>query len=410
MNKILLIIQREYITRVRKKAFIIMTLLVPALFAGMFAVIALVANQKDNTLHYVNVIDSVGTFKGNFKNTPYVRYLYPNQSVDQAKKSLKSDDDLVLEIRKNVKDSVLLFARKKTTLSLTDYIQGQMNDIATGAVMVKVGIDTARLHKIRSNIVIKSTEMTASGEQSTNIGATYALSFAGAVLIYISLFIYGAQVMRGVIEEKTNRIIEVIVSSVKPFQLMMGKIIGVGLVGLTQFVLWITLSAGISYIVGGNTSPTNAALYSFLHSLGANAGYELLCFLFYWITGFLFYSALFAAVGSAVDSETETQQFMFPITLPLLFTYILSVSYLFMVPDSPLAVWLSMIPLSAPVAMMVRIPYNVPAWQLGLSMTLMIVGFIFTTYIAARIYRVGILMYGKKASYKELAKWFFYKE
>jgi len=276
--------------------------------------------------------------------------------------------------------------------------------------MVKAGIDTASLHKIKSNVIIKSSELTDTGEKSTNMGANYALSFAGAILIYMSLFIYGAQVMRGVIEEKTSRIIEVIVSSVKPFQLMMGKIIGVGLAGLTQFVLWITLSAAITFFVGHNSSPMSSPVYSFVHNLGSSAGYELCVFLFYWVTGFLFYSALFAAVGSAVDSETETQQFMFPITLPLLFTYILSVSYLFMVPDSPLAVWLSMIPLSAPVAMMVRVPFNVPAWQMAISMSLMVIGFIFTTYIASRIYRVGILMYGKKASYKELVKWFFYKE
>jgi ABC-2 type transport system permease protein len=376
----------------------------------MFAVIALVANNKDDTMHLVYVIDNSGAFKGKFKDEAYVKFMYPGGSVDAAKKNLKSDDDLVLNIPANAKDTVQLFAKKKTTLSLGDNIQARMNDIATGVGMVKAGIDTASLHKIKSNIVIKATEITAKGENSTNMYATIALSFAGAILIYMSLFIYGAQVMRGVIEEKTNRIIEVIVSSVKPYQLMTGKIIGVGLVGLTQFILWITLSAGISYVVGGNTSPANSALHSFIHNLGANAGYELFCFMFYWITGFLFYSALFAAVGSAVDSETETQQFMFPITLPLLFTYILCVSYLFTVPDSPLSVWLSMIPLSAPVAMMMRIPYNVPVWQLGVSMALMVVGFIFTTYIAARIYRVGILMYGKKASYKELAKWFFYKE
>ncbi|MEO6851170.1 MAG: ABC transporter permease, partial [Mucilaginibacter sp.] len=242
------------------------------------------------------------------------------------------------------------------------------------------------------------------------IGSAYALSFAGAVLIYMSIFIYGAQVMRGVIEEKTSRIIEVIVSSVKPFQLMTGKIIGVGLVGLTQFTLWIVLSTVITYTIGQNSHSSNNQIYIFIHNLGANATYELGCFIFYWITGFLFYSALFAAVGSAVDSETETQQFMLPITMPLLFTYVLSVSVLLQAPDSTLAFWLSIIPLSAPVAMMVRIPFHVPGWQLGLSMFLMVVGFIFTTYVAARIYRVGILMYGKKASFKELAKWFFYKE
>ncbi|TWI96711.1 ABC-2 type transport system permease protein [Mucilaginibacter frigoritolerans] len=411
MNKILLIIQREYITRVRKKSFIVMTMLVPALIAGMYAIIAYVATDKSETMHIVNVIDNSSEYKGKFQDEKYVKFNYPDGSLNQAKASLKDDEDLVLNIPANAKDTVTLYAKKKTTLSLTDNIQRQMNDIASGISLVKAGIDTARLHKIKSNIVIKSSEMTDSGEKSTSIGATYALSFAGAILIYMSIFIYGAQVMRGVIEEKTSRIIEVIVSSVKPFQLMMGKIIGVGLVGLTQFVLWIVLSAAIGYFVGHNTAASSQnPIYIFMHNLGSNAGYEIGCFIFYWISGFLFYSALFAAVGSAVDSETETQQFMFPITLPLLFTYLLSVSWLFQAPDSPLAVWLSMIPLSAPVAMMVRIPYNVPTWQLGVSMALMILGFLFTTYVASRIYRVGILMYGKKTSYKELVKWFFYKE
>jgi ABC-2 type transport system permease protein len=409
MNKVLLIIQREYVTRVRKKSFIVMTLLVPALFAAMYAVLNIIASDKDQTMHMVSVIDNSGVFKGKFQDEKFVKYTYPSKALPAVKADLKEDDDLVLNIPAKINDTAVLYARKKTTLALADNIQRQMNDIASGISLVKAGIDTARLHQIKSNIVIKSSEITATGEKSTSINATYALSFAGAILIYMSLFIYGAQVMRGVIEEKTSRIVEVIVSSVKPFQLMMGKIVGVGLVGLTQFVLWIGLSAAISYFVGHNSS-AQSPVYVFVHNLGSDAGYEIGCFIFYWISGFLFYSALFAAVGSAVDSETETQQFMFPITLPLLFTYILSVSYLFQAPDSPLAVWLSIIPLSAPVAMMVRIPFHVPGWQLGLSMVLMILGFIFTTYVAARIYRVGILMYGKKTSYKELVKWFFYKE
>ncbi|HEY4198048.1 MAG TPA: ABC transporter permease [Mucilaginibacter sp.] len=409
MNKILLIIQREYVTRVRKKSFVIMTLLVPALFAGMFGVISYVANDKDQTMHVVNVVDNSGNFKGKFQDEKFLKYKYSDQSVAATKKELKDDNDLVLAIPADKKDTVELFAKKKTTLTLSDNIQRQMNDIESGYSLVKAGIDTAQLHRIKSNIVIKASEMTDTGEKNASIGAAYALSFAGAILIYMSIFIYGAQVMRGVIEEKTSRIIEVIVSSVKPFQLMAGKIIGVGLVGLTQFVLWIGLSAAISYSVGHSMTAQNP-LYTFMQNLGSSAGYELSCFIFYWVTGFLFYSSLFAAVGSAVDSETETQQFMFPITLPLLFTYILSVSYLFQAPDSPLAQWLSIIPLSAPVAMMVRIPFGVPAWQLALSMALMIGGFLFSTYVAARIYRVGILMYGKKTNFKELAKWFFYKE
>jgi ABC-2 type transport system permease protein len=409
MNKVLLIIQREYITRVRKRSFIIMTLLVPVLIASLFAIIAYLAKNKDQVVHTVSVVDNSNKFRGKFIDTKSLKFQYPNKPINSVKASL-NDNDLALAIDVNKKDGAELFAKKKNILSLSDEVQQQMNDIASGDSLVKMGIDTARLHKVKSHITVKATEITATGDKSAGIGAAYALSFAGAIIIYMSIFIYGAQVMRGVIEEKTNRIVEIIVSSVKPFQLMAGKIIGVGLVGLTQFLIWITLSTVISYFIGINEHSMSGQLSVFIHSLGANAGYELSCFIFYWLTGFLFYSSLFAAVGSAVDSETETQQFMFPITLPLLFTYILSVSYLFQAPDSALAQWLSIIPLSAPVAMMVRIPFGVPGWQLALSMCLMIVGFLFTTYVAARIYRVGILMYGKKTNFKELAKWFFYKE
>jgi ABC-2 type transport system permease protein len=412
MNKVLLIIQREYVTRVRKKSFVIMTLLVPALFAVMYAIINYVANNKNETaIHIVSVVDSSGMYTNKFHDQPNIKFAYPSKSLKALKTQVKDqEDDLILYIPNHKTDTVQIFSTKKSTLGLNDDLQQQINDIASGNSLVKAGIDTARLHKIKSNIVVNANEITDTGDKSTSMGATYAMAFAGAILIYMSLFIYGAQVMRGVIEEKTSRIIEVIVSSVKPFQLMLGKIIGVGLVGLTQFILWILLSGAISYAVGHNGASMKSPIYTFMQNLGSSAGYELSCFMFYWVSGFLFYSALFAAVGSAVDSETETQQFMFPITLPLLFTYILSVSYLFMIPDSSLAFWLSIIPFTAPVAMMVRIPFGVPGWQLGLSMFMMIIGFLFTTYVAARIYRVGILMYGKKASYKELAKWFFYKE
>ena len=410
MNKIFLIIQREYITRVRKKAFIVMTLLVPLLIAGMYGTIFYLASNNNQTVHTVNLVDETHQFSQKLTSSKSLKFKYSNQPLDSVKAGLKGhDDDLVLYIPANKKDSVTLYAIKKNILSLSDGLQQQLNDVASGDSMVKLGIDTARLHKVKSNISIKTAEITDAGDKSASVGSAYALSFAGAVLIYMSLFIYGAQVMRGVIEEKTSRIIEVIVSSVKPFQLMTGKIIGVGLVGLTQFALWITLSYLATKLFGQNNA-SQSQMAKFLQTMASSAAYELVCFGFYWLTGFLLYSALFAAVGSAVDSETETQQFMLPITLPLLFTYILSVSYLFTVPDSSLAVWLSIIPLTAPIAMMVRLPFHVPGWQLALSMVLMVAGFLFTTFVASRIYRVGILMYGKKASFKELAKWFFYKE
>jgi ABC-2 type transport system permease protein len=417
MNKVLLIIQREYLTRVRKKSFIIMIFVVPLLILGMSGLIALVAKNTSelSSEQVVNVIDNSNTFAGKFHNVKNIKFQPAHQSLTDAKAGLQDNEDLsVLLIPANyTKVPVQVFSKKKPSIKLTQEVENQINTIATTKSMVEHHIDTAFLNTIKKNkISISAMEVTATGTKDANVGPTMLVGIACAIFIYLSLFIYGAQVMRGVIEEKTSRIIEVIISSVKPFQLMLGKIIGVGLVGLTQFTAWIVLSVIATKIAGqAFSSPQSPMLGALTVLQTIPFGYILGCFLFYFITGYLLYSALFAAVGSAVDSETETQQFMFPITLPLLFTYILSVSVLFQAPDSPLAVWLSIIPFTAPVAMMVRIPFGgVATWQLALSMSLMVIGFLFTTYVAARIYRVGVLMYGKKASFKELAKWFFYKE
>jgi ABC-2 type transport system permease protein len=416
MKKVLLIIQREYLTRVRKKAFIVMTLLVPTLIVVMYGIIAFLAVNNDelNKAHVVKIIDERGDYAGKFHNVENLKFQVIHEPVATAKAEVKKEDDsylLWIPAKINKTDTVQFFSKKKPSLTITGEVENQINAITTNNGIVKMGIDPVKLNAIKSNhITVGAREITDNGDTDANVGAAYGAGIAGAILIYISLFIYGAQVMRGVIEEKTSRIVEVIISSVKPFQLMLGKIIGVGMVGLTQFLLWIILSTSVSYIAGHFFSVPASPVMGFVKNLGANAYVEIGYFMFYWVTGYLLYSALFAAVGSAVDSETETQQFMFPITLPLLFTYILSVSYLFQVPDSPLAVWLSIIPFTAPIAMMVRLPFGVPDWQMELSMAMMVIGFLFTTYIAARIYRVGILMYGKKASYKELVKWFFYKE
>jgi ABC-2 type transport system permease protein len=247
----------------------------------------------------------------------------------------------------------------------------------------------------------------------------------------MSLFIYGIQVMRGIIEEKTSRIVEVIISSVKPFQLMMGKIIGIGCVGLTQFMLWIVLSASLMTVATTilfkdkvEQVTSEMPMNKQVEAVSTNGPgmdivkavqtvqwtYILPVFIVFFFGGYMLYSALFAAVGSAVESDTETQQFMLPITLPLLFTYIMSFSFIVNNPDSSLSFWLSIIPFTSPIAMMVRLPFGVPNWELALSIFLLIGGFIFTTWVASRIYRVGILMYGKKVSFKELGKWFMYKE
>ena len=416
MNKVLLIIQREYVTRVRKKAFIIMIFVVPLLILGMGAAITLIAENSNDLSdrQVVKVVDESGLFAGKFHNEKNLTFESTQQSITAVKAECKKDENLSalqIPVDYTKKDAVGIFSKKKPGIILTEKIENQMNAIAITNGMIKNHIDTAILHSVKSDISLNAIEITETGDSKTNLGANIAVGIACAILIYLSLFIYGAQVMRGVIEEKTSRIIEVIISSVKPFQLMLGKIIGVGLVGLTQFSAWIILSIISTKIAGHAFSSPQGGLMGALSVLQTiHFGKVLSCFIFYFLTGYLLYSAMFAAVGSAVDSETETQQFMFPITLPLLFTYILSVSILFRAPDSPLAVWLSIIPFTAPVAMMLRLPFGVPLWQLAVSMSLMIVAFLFTTYVAARIYRVGVLMYGKKASYKELVKWFFYKE
>lgn len=417
MNKILLIIQREYITRVRKRSFIVMIFVVPALILAMGAAIKMIAKNSDGLNHEqtVKVLDATGSFAGKFRNVKNIRFETTAQSLADVKTALKKDEnESALQIPANytLADAVHIYSKKKPAVALTGEIEKQLNNIAISNNMALHHIDTALVQSLKSNISLSAIEITETGDKKANIGANIGLGIACAVLIYLSLLVYGSQVMRGVIEEKTSRIIEVIISSVKPFQLMLGKIIGVGLVGLTQFAAWIILSIISTKIAGSAFSGTQGGFMSFMTILKTiPLNYILGLFLFYFLTGYLLYSALFAAVGSAVDSETETQQFMFPITMPLLFTYILAVSVLFRAPDSALAVWLSIIPFTAPIAMMVRIPLvDVPAWQMTLSISLMIAGFLFTTYVAARIYRVGILMYGKKANFKEISKWFFYKE
>ena len=436
MNKVLLIIQREYLTRVKKKSFLLMTFLVPALIIAMYALIAYLSVNGADKATEVSVYDDSGIFTSEFKNTETVSFSAGKTSFAEAKKEAATNEDgFILHIPKDIEQlsKVELYSKKKVGLSALSTINAQLEKILRNKQLKDAGIDAKTLATIKPDISIDSKELTAEGEKDSSAGAAYAIGFAAAILIYMSLFIYGAQVMRGVIEEKTSRIVEVVISSVKPFQLMMGKIIGIGLVGLTQFTLWIVLSTTLVGTAGKillkdkvNTVKTelvegkqnkaiaeasnNPALTVINAVKTLNLPYIFACFLVYFLGGYLIYSALFAAVGSAVDNETETQQFMLPITLPLLFTYIMSFSFIINNPDSSLSFWLSIIPFTSPIAMMVRLPFGVPDWQLALSMVLLIGGFILTTWIAAKIYRVGILMYGKKASYKELAKWLFYKE
>lgn len=438
MNKTLLIIQREYFSRVKKKSFLLMTFLVPLLFIGMYALVIFIFIKGDNSQKKIQVLDQSGVFGNKLSDKKNLDFITVKGTYESAKKQMlgsKSDFLLYIPADYETSKNIEIISEKKPGLNILGDIEKQMESILLDQRLIKAGIDTAIINQAKPSLSINARQITEEGEKDASVGASFVVGFIAAFLIYLSLFIYGTQVMRGVIEEKTTRIIEVIVSSVKPFQLMLGKILGIGMVGLTQFLLWIILSAGLATVAGTlliNNDDTKAQVEQLGKDRMASAApnqqgpdmlmdfskaagtvdfpYILGTFLFYFLGGYLIYSALFAAVGSAVDNETETQQFMLPITLPLIFTFIIGMNFIVNNPDSPLAFWLSMVPFTSPIAMMIRIPFGVPAWELALSMFLLIGGFIFTTWVAARIYRVGILMYGKKTSYKELAKWFMYKE
>lgn len=439
MNIIFLIIKREYLVRVRKKSFIIMTILGPVLIFGFYAIIGWAAVSSINQKK-IAVVDESGRFSGKFKNDDETSFAYPKQSLTEAKKAfVKQGYDALVFIPKDVIEhpkTVQIFAEKSVSLSLQSNIERAIGKEIETIKLENAGITQKIIEDAKVNVDAQTISMSDSGEKSSNGIATTIISGFCALLIYISVLIYGTQVMRGVMEEKTSRIVEVIISSVKPFQLMLGKIIGVALVGLTQFMLWIVLTVGLITLgstVMGQKETAKSAVTARMNGMPGGqdvqhkmataknpvadvmAAIETLnipliiaCFLFYFLGGYLLYSALFGAVGAAVDSETETQQFMFPIMMPII-AAIAFAQIAVRDPDGPLAFWTSIIPFTSPVVMMVRIPFGVPAWELILSMLLLVVGFIGTTWIAARIYRVGILMYGKKTSFRELAKWVFYK-
>jgi len=441
MRNIFLVIKREYLVRVKKKSFLIMTLLGPLLFVAFYATVFWVALGSIDT-KTVQVLDESGLFRNEFKDSETLKFAYLDSSIDSAKAKFKSSEaNALVYIPKNVikePKSVRIYAAKNVSMDLKSeiekVIEKEIEDIKLG----EAGITHKILEDSRVNVRSETISLSEEGEKTSSSGAATVIGGICAFLIYMSVFIYGTQVMRGITEEKTSRIVEVIISSVKPFHLMLGKIIGVALVGLTQFVLWILLTTALtsatsavlsnkmseqspevamemqkmqngmpaSNMPGGNVENPIAEVLGAVNSL--NLPLILGCFLFYYLGGYLLYSALFGAVGAAVDNDADTQQFMLPITLPIIFSFVFA-QFVLRDPDGTLAFWTSIIPFTSPIIMMVRIPFGVPAWEIALSMFLLVLGFMGTTWLAARIYRVGILMYGKKVSYKELAKWIFYK-
>ncbi len=422
-----------------------MTILGPLLMAGIWVVPFLISNIQEGQ-KTIQVLDETNLFADKFVTNESIRYLRVIGELEDVKRDyLASGDDALIYIPRtelSVPVTLVIYATSQPSMDVKSIIKEIVRKQVEALKLNAKGIDPEVLASIKTSIKVNTITLNDDGsEKSSFVEVSIALGLTAGIIIYMLILVFGAQVMRGVIEEKTSRIVEVIISSVKPFELMMGKIIGVGLVGLTQFLLWVLLTGSIitvfqlSYGVGSGpkASPdynAGSKVLSQQQLAQYNAGSEqdedtikqvmkavdtvdfpviLFAFMLYFIGGYLLYSSLYAAIGAASESETDTQQFMLPVTVPLIFSMVM-MGYVINNPFSSLSVWLSIIPFTSPIIMMIRIPFSVPVWQVAVSLVVLIASFVFTTWLAARIYRTGILMYGKKVNYKEVWKWLKYKD
>lgn len=448
-NKLFLIISREFLIRVKKRSFILTTILTPLFIAALVVLPSLImtlsSGKRDQK---ILVIDKSELCEPFFNSNE--EYLYEFDSAadaDEIKKSFPSSLFALVEISSpdslgNV--AVSAHSPKQMNMDAKRQIERFVQKAIEDSKLKKYNIDNLDqiLKDIRTEISVKTFTITESGDEKLGMVEIYmGISYLMSFFIYMFIFMFGSMVMRGVIEEKTNRIVEVIISSVKPFQLMLGKIMGVGSVALLQFFIWIILTSAIVFGVTALTGPDKltqgaevAQQLSSVSSGGNDAMNDLMnsmpkesspmgdimkaladvpvfsilfAFMIYFLLGYLLYAAMFSAVGSAVDNEADTQQLILPVTLPLIIGLFIMV-HTFQHPDSALSFWGSMIPFTSPMVMMARVPFGVPLWELALSITLLFATFLFMTYVSAKIYRIGILMYGKKASWKEIIKWLKY--
>ena len=442
MSKIGLVLTREYTTRVKKKSFIIMTILMPALMAAMFILPAYFMSQDDTKIRTIAVYDGSTILLGQLESNDYTKYKFiPEDEYNKIKDNLKATDFYaMLVIQPNVLNTktVQLISTSNIPFDLKNQIQNKIRSVIEKEKMAEVIKQTAipdleaRIAATKTPISVNTIKLGEGGEakkSSTEIGMI--LGYIFGFVIYMFILLYGQMVMQGVMEEKQSRIVEVIISSVKPFELMMGKIIGIAMVGLTQLAIWIIL--GIAIIAGAkgmmpgaqhagtaqeimaqaqvaNQAPAQLDKMQDILSMLGSVNFPLIigCFIFFFIGGYLLYSSMFAAVGSAVDAMEDAQQFMMPIMMPIILAILVMMSAI-KNPEGATAFWFSMIPFTSPVVMMARIPFGVPAWQLALSMLVLVITFVGMVWAAGKIYRTGILMYGKKTSWKELGKWLTYK-
>ncbi|MCF6351629.1 MAG: ABC transporter permease [Cyclobacteriaceae bacterium] len=437
MDKILLILKREYISRVKKKSFLLATFLMPILIGGMYALSIYLSVKDSDEEFLIKVIDESGYVGNKIEDKGVAKFEVISGQVDSVKNEVEQGEGFALlyipKLDLYDPSGIELYTMQTPGMELEGDVDDAVENALEDTKMDNLGLRQNTLDSIKTRINIKSKSL--SGEASTAGSSIIAMAIGSisGLLIYMFILIYGSQVMRAVMQEKTSKIVEILVSSVKPYQLMMGKILGVALVGLTQFALWMILTFAILSIgpmlmdvdpqvaadaangmsvagSGGSKIQALEAMNKLNDVLGEiNIPLILGAFLYFFLTGYLFYAALFAMVGSAVDSEADTQQFMMPIMMPVIISMMMLVPVL-KDPGGDLAFWLSMIPFSAPIIMMARIPFDVPTWQLVLSMLLMIVGFMGTTWMAGRVYRIGILMHGAKVNYKVIFKWMMSKD
>ncbi len=443
MNKTVLIIKREYLSRVRKKSFVVMCLLGPLLFAAMFVLPIWFTSMGDSAKSNIAVIDESGKYASALANTENISYSFlSSDKLEFIKSDYKNQGfDAYMVIASDLeKDpgAVKIYSEAQVTMDTKSAVANSLNRfIEQQRLNSFSSIDSLSeiIHYISDvDVNVSTIKLTEDGvEKESSAEMTMAAALLFAMMIYFFVLIYGSQVMQGVMEEKTNRIVEVIISSVKPFQLMMGKVLGIALVALTQFMIWITFTivivSAISSYLGADAlnglagpqagSEQVAQIASVDHQSDFGQNFEtllsqaksmnlvgtLFAFAFYFLGGYLLYASFFAAIGSAIENPTEGQQFTMPVTMPLILSIYIAMAA-FRDPGGSVAFWFSLFPLTSPIVMMARIPFQIPLWEILLSMAILTGSFIFSIWFSARIYRVGILMYGKKLTYKELWKWF----
>ena len=438
MSKIGLVITQEYKNRVAKKSFLVLTLLMPLLFVALIFTPIWLATLKDGEMKLVAVVDQTGKYESVFTDNDAYNFELIGDPIDSLRTSEKRSDYEAIVVISNdlatTPGAVTIYSEKQVNIELKNFIEQGLSSFVEKEKLFSHNIPNIQeiIDESQANVHVNTIKWSEDGsEEISSSEVAIAIGMVFTMLIYMFIFVYGAQVMSSVVQEKTNRIVEVLICSVKPFELMMGKIISIALVGLTQFGIWLLLTIGLVVVagqfLGGSINPETmvnveqmgdaAAIQQASSELNFDNimamimsvnPFELISyFIIYFIGGYLLYASIFAAIGSAVDNETDTQQFMLPVTIPIIFA-IYAAIYGAQNPDGPLAFWCSMIPFTSPIVMMVRLPFGVPMWEKLLSVTILIASFIGTTWMSAKIYRTGILMYGKKPSWKEMWKWLKY--